>query len=225
MNNISQINFLEENRQVNFDWHIARVSRFLQYDNNRNLDNILVYAAVDLRIAIERYLLELLVLLRMNGTDGEIFTPQEKRRIRSMKGIFALMQETDPFYRKTFRFTQLLCEFTPELPPLSIIDTAYLRRKWEELSNYCHKQLDPADTFTSQDQEFQRNGFALIREVLDRFWNWGQGRATGIISKSSMDEETLGVYNRFINDEIDENQVRISLRIMEPILRQRFSRR
>ena len=142
-----------------------------------------------------------------------------------MNRVFAIMQETDPFYRKTARFTQLICEVTPELPQISIIDTGYLRRKWEELSNYCHKQFYPADTFNSNDREFQKNGFTLIREVVDRFWDWGRGRATGIIQKSSMDEDTIRVYNRFINDEIDENQTRISLKLMEPVLRQRFRNR
>ncbi len=60
---------------------------------------------------------------------------------------------------------------------------------------------------------------------MDKFWDWGRGRATGIISRSSMDEETLSIYNRFIRDEIDEKQVRISLKIIEPVLRQRFRKR
>ncbi len=225
MNISPTILFLKENRQVTFDWHIARVIKWLQYDNNRFLDNILIYAAVDLRIAIERYILELLILLKYDGNNTDIFTSQEMRRIRSIKGIFAIMQETDPFYRKTARFTQLICEITPELPTISIIDTAYLRRKWEELSNYCHKQLDPSNTFESNNREFQKKGFALIREVVDKFWDWGRGRATGIISRSSMEKETLNIYNRFIRDEINEEQVRISLKIIEPVLKQRFRSR
>lgn len=225
MNQPDNLSLLEENRQVTFDWHISRVIKWLKFDGGRFLDSVLIYAAVDLRIAIERYILELLILLKYDDNHEQIFTESELKRIRSMKGIFALMQEVDPFYRKTFRFTQMICEFTPELPPLSIIDTSYLRRKWEELSEYCHKQLDPIDTFDSSDREFQKIGFKLIQEVLDKFWDWGKGRATGILSRSSLDEDTLGVYNRFISDEIDENQVRTSLKIMEPILRQRFKRR
>ena len=47
MNLPNLTNFLEETRQVTFDWHIARVYQWLQYDTNRFLDNVLVYAAVD----------------------------------------------------------------------------------------------------------------------------------------------------------------------------------
>ena len=68
MNNSPAILFLEENRQVTFDWHIARVIKWLQYDNNRFLDNVLIYAAVDLRIAIERYILELLIFTAVRLT-------------------------------------------------------------------------------------------------------------------------------------------------------------
>lgn len=212
------IPLIEEPRHVTYDWHIVRVINWLRYDNNRYLDNILVYAAVDLRIAIERYFFELLILLRYDGANTNIFTPEEIDRIRSIKGLFALMQEIDPVYRKTVRFTQIICEISPEIPPMSIMDTSYLRRKWEELSEFCHKQFEIKDTFLSPNREYQKAGFALIKEVVDKFWDNGRGRNTGLIPKQNMNQETLNIYKRYISGIIDEQQTKKEFICIKPYL-------
>ncbi len=132
---------IEEYREVTFDWHKARVVKWLKLDNGRFLDNILVYANIDLRIAIERYILEFLIILK----DLQL-SNKEKERCRSINGIFALMKDADPEYRLTAEFTKIIASITPEIPEITIIDTGYLKRKWEELSEYCHKQIEPDES-------------------------------------------------------------------------------
>ena len=208
---------IEEPRQVTYDWHIARVIKWLKYDNGRMLDNILVYASVDLRIAIERYLLEFLAILKSHN-----LSTKEKRRARSISGLFALIQETDQYYRKTAEFTLIICSITPEMTEISIVDTGYLRRKWEELSNYCHKQLEPAESFESRKREFQIKGFELVQEVVNRFWDWGRGRAFGLVLPDTMEEETKFIYDKFVSNEITADQANTMLKLIDPILRSRF---
>jgi hypothetical protein len=156
--------------------------------------------------------------LRYDGTDTNLFTPEEINRIRSIKGLFALMQEIDPVYRKTVRFTQIICEISPEIPPMSIMDTSYLRRKWEELSEFCHKQFEIKDTFLSPNREYQKAGFALIKEVVDKFWDNGRGRNTGLIPKQNMNQETLNIYKRYISGIIDEEHTKTELKCIKSAL-------
>lgn len=56
------IPFLEAPREVTFDWHIVQAKKWLEFDGGRELDSILVHAAVELRAAIERYIQPLAVL-------------------------------------------------------------------------------------------------------------------------------------------------------------------
>jgi hypothetical protein len=139
------IPFLEAPREVTFDWHIVQATKWLEFDAGRELDSVLLYAAVELRAAIERYIFELLYLLKEGELSGD-----EEKRCRSITGIFALMKETDSFYRKTIEFTKLVISITPGLPEITVVDTAYLKRKWQDLSEYCHMQFRPEETFRSQ---------------------------------------------------------------------------
>ncbi len=47
---------LANSRRVTSAWHLQQAKRLLDFDAGRHLDTVLVYAAVELRAAIERYL-------------------------------------------------------------------------------------------------------------------------------------------------------------------------
>jgi hypothetical protein len=211
--------FIEASRNVTFDWHIVQVRKWLQFDGGRELDSVLVYAAVELRAAIERYVFELLYLLKERS-----FSADEEKRCRSISGIFALMQETDPYYKKTVEFTKLVVAITPGMPEVTVVDTAYLKRKWSEVSEYCHMQFHPEQTFESLGKEFQKRGFALIREVLQKFYEWKVESNCAVLVRSSLPEEVRVVYDRFTRSEIDAPQAKRMLLLMEPALRNRLRR-
>jgi hypothetical protein len=119
------MDFLTQTRDVTYDWHMIQVMNWLKFDAGRELDNTLIYAAFELRLAIERYFFELLFLMK-----GCVLTPEEEGRCRSTGGIDALMKKTDENYRKTFEFTKIFASMQPGLPEITIADTRYLRRQW-----------------------------------------------------------------------------------------------
>jgi len=213
------IPFLEAPREVTFDWHIAQATKWVEFDAGRELDSVLLYAAVELRAAIERYIFELLYLLKEGKLSGD-----EETRCRSITGIFASMKETDPFYRKTIEFTKLVISITPDLPEITVVDTAYLNRKWQDLSEYCHMQFRPEETFRSQGRKFQKQGFALLREVLQKFHEWKVESNCAVLARSSLPNEVRDVYDKFIREEIDVSQAKKMLVLMEPVLRARLGR-
>jgi len=214
------VSFLETPRDVTFDWHVVQAKKWLAFDARRELDSVLVYAAVELRAAIERYVFELLYLLK----EGKLSADEEKR-CRSITGIFALMKETDPFYRKTIEFTKLVISITPGLPEITVVDTAYLTRRWQDLSQYCHMQFHPEQTFESRGRKFQKHGFALIREILQKFQEWRVESSCGILARSSLPQEVRNVYDRFLREEMDAGQTKRMLILMEPVLRSRMGLR
>ena len=81
--------FIEEKREVTFDWHMGRVLKWLECDNGQELDSMLVYASVELRCAIERYLFELLVLLK----KPDDLTADEAKKCKSKNGVLAVMKK------------------------------------------------------------------------------------------------------------------------------------
>ena len=112
---------------------------------------------------------------------------------------------------------------TPGLQEIAVVDTAYLNRKWQALSEYCHMQLRPEETFRSEYRKFQKRGFTLIREVLQKFHEWKVESNCAVIARSSLPEEVRDVYDRFIREEIDVGQAKRMLVLMEPVLQARMN--
>src|SRR3972149_7142271 len=210
---------IEERRQVTYDWHLAQVIKWLKYDNGRELDSVLVYSSVDLRIAIERYFFELLLLLKHNN-----LTAEEQSRCSSKEGILDLVKETEPVYVKRAKFTNLIAAVTPDFPRVAIVDFRYLINRWHTLSGYCHKQLKPKESFDSENRGFQKKGFRGIKETVDYFMELERSRVFGLIDPKSMPLETKNVYDKYIKDEIDEEKAKGMLKIMEPVLSERLIR-
>jgi hypothetical protein len=207
---------LDAPRQVTSEFHLLQAQRLLEFDAGRELDTVLVYAALELRAAIERTLFELLYLVRELEISDEVIA-----KARSMDGLQALLREADSTYRKTMEFTRLVAQVTPGIPAVNLIDTGYLRRKWQELSEYCHLQFRPDRSFESPNREFQRRGFRLLHEVLERFIGWYKTGSMGLIKRSTMPEETRAIYDKFVAGDIDADQARRILVLAEPVLRQR----
>ena len=211
------ISLLEERRQVTFDWHIAQVIKWLKFDNGRMLDSVLVYASVEARCAIERYLFELLILLEHPAN----LTQEQERKCRSKEGMLKVMKDIEPQYMKRAIFTNLISSVASVWPKVVIIDFKFLNRMWHSLSEYCHKQLRPEESFDSENRVFQKKGFAEIRDLVDRFMKWEYAAAFGIVDKSSIPPEVWDVYEKYAKDEIDEREAKTMLDLMEPVLRTR----
>jgi len=208
--------FVEEKRGVTAEWHLRQVVKWLKYDKGRQLDNVLVYASFELRCAIERCIFETLLLL-----NGDELTPEQQDRCRSKRGMMDLMQESDAQYRKSFEFTKIYFEVVLNSDEVKPINTAFLSRKWGELSNYCHKLLEPDKSFNSPGRKFQKKGFKLINKVLESFSTL-EGYLGGYLQPASMSSNLKSVHNRYINREIDEEGLRRTLDLMAPVLRKQI---
>ena len=83
-------------------------------------------------------------------------------------------------------------------------------------------QFHPERTFGSLGKEFQKQGFALIREVLQKFHEWRVESNCAILARSFLPEEVRVVYDKFTRSEIDAAQTERMLVLMEPVLRNRM---
>ena len=204
------LRFLERQRGVTFEWHYDQVKRWLDFDGGRHLDSVLVYASFELRCAIERYLLELLVLLSDEGFSPEL-VKGTKRITRNFKKLLARIE---PYYGKRVEFTNIVSSLTPGLPKVHQADLSYLMNRWNDLSAYCHKLYEPDESWRSPNSKYQKKGFQLIEDIIDVVDGWFRVGERGILSKESMPPDTADVYSMFIESKIDSGQVRRMLDLL-----------
>jgi hypothetical protein len=181
------------------------------------LDSTLIYCAVDLRIAIERYVFELLVGLY----DFKLENAKEKRIKSLTSEIFKFVKRDFPDLPKRLMFVNhVLSVCSPELKT-AIPDITWLERKRGNLSDYLHQQLRPEPNLKSMNKDFKEKGFILIKEIIERFREW-LFYPTVWMPVEKMTQEVQDLYQSYITDQIDDNAVCTQLNLMKPVLNQRF---
>lgn len=126
-----EIKFLEEERQVSSAWHYIQAKKWLDFDRGRESDSVLVYTCLELRAAIERFWLELILTLN----DGQL-SEKDTARCRTKKGLETVLKEIEPELRKWIQFSNILCAYdgVPQYPMVDVKDLISIR---SELSQYC----------------------------------------------------------------------------------------
>jgi len=176
-----------------------------------------VYAAFELRCAIERLLFETLYLFK-----GRSLTEEEVKRCRSIEGLMAVWREYDSDYRKTLRFSWIVASVAPDMEPVEEIEPGKLHRYWRDLSEYCHSQFRVSDSFGSPNRQFQLQGLRLIEDILQELRIWKPEMWHGVIEIDSMPPEVRDIYDAYLRNEIDDQSAATRLDLIQPLLRARW---
>lgn len=119
--------------------HAVRASRWLHDFRNRPSQMALVYAAVELRLEIERLIIE---VLRVVGT-GALERGAFQESIASLSGIEAKIYALQGRQREIDSKVQFLNLFEQAIGGSRVypaLQVGQLRRMWHEVSEYCHVQ-------------------------------------------------------------------------------------
>jgi hypothetical protein len=186
-----EVEFLEEPRQVTSAWHYLQAKKWLEFDEGRELDSVLVYACLELRAAIERFWLEIILTLN-DGKLGE----KDSARCRTKKGLESVLKGIEPKLRKWILFSNKLCSYdrVPQYPMVEIKDLIRTRSK---LSQYCHFQMNPYETWESTNRDFQRHGFSIIKDAIAKLGEWFGTGTRGLTIKKDLPEEVKELWNKY----------------------------
>lgn len=180
-----------------------------EHDKNSNL---LVYACLEARNAIEQLWFEIYILLKGGSMAKDEFERIKKRQ----DGWAAAIKEFEPQYRKLAQFAAITMKLDSRVPYNIVVwDFKKLVRIWNRLSEYCHAQghLGP----TIENKEWVSSGLNLVNEVYNYFSTQLRGAANGVLRPENMTPNARMVWEDFVSGAIDEGQVETRLRLVAPL--------
>jgi len=213
---------LREPRQTSGDYHAAAGMAWRRYGEKDSLHSPLAYSAFEFRLAIERYVFEVYYLvLRDKLISAGDLPDEDLGKIDSFSNLIRLLHENAGNklrLRRAFIFNRVFARvFTPLLQRLSIPDIGKFHKYWQQLSNYCHRQLQPEITWESED--WIKKGYKLLNEVESYLWEVSVKEGYGWVSKSSLTSNLQEERERFINDpKITEEQLELRMKLIKPAL-------
>lgn len=204
------------NRKAVSDWHLKQSIELKKIALTKNSSTALIYSSLEARNTIERFIFEMSIL----STGGK-FTDEQIEMAQQQHGIYKLLEDTMINYRKFMEF-QNMCFVASGIPINFLIpDIRLLKRLYTSLSKYCHCQLDPAITIDNISGDWFIKGYSLIDETCD-YLDKLMSSIRGSFERNSMPLEVKELCDEYIQDKIDRVTVEIRLKLMQPVLEQRF---
>ena len=206
-------------RETSAEYHILSARSWRQTGESKRLHTPLVYAAFEYRCAIERTAVELYATMRddIEGAD-------DMSKIGSFGALLSRIREigggNEKLLQRTLIFNRIVAEFAPLEKPLAMPSPSKLHDFWTKLSAYCHRQLHPGKTWELP--EWVERGYGLLDEVDCYLVFLYVEHSFGAVPTSSLQPEVKQTKIDFLTERIDENQLRLRLKIMAPVLEDRL---
>ena len=213
--------YINNKREVTLEYHLLAAREWRRYGEQDQLHTPLIYSAFEYRCAIERFVFEIFVLMNRDDLLEGSLDINRVERFSSLVTIIHERAENRGRLYRMFRFNYLYVRHMMRLNvDISIPNLGTLKQFWQRLSDYCHKQMLPNETWDSKD--YVQNGYQLLNEVEDYFYQHLHERRFGWLRIESIPQEAQDYRLQFINEEITEDRLLTFFNLMRPILENRF---
>lgn len=208
--------FLTRRRHVTVEWYLDQAQQLLELAKKMHSATALVYSALEIRNAIERFVIEMSIVAK-----GGVLTDEQVRVAHRKDGAFQLLENAMSAYRKHIEFTNMILAINGAPFGIALPDIKTFKRLRTSLSQYCHFQLDPAKTVDHAEDQWFLKGEHSIKEAIALLSSLLQ-QPIGAINRESMPKEAQSLFDKYLSDEIDSKSARIQLKLMQPIFERRL---
>lgn len=208
------MDFLYTPRENDSLFHILTARKWLEVGRKEKLHTPLIYSAIEYRLACERVLFELYLFL---NNPSEFDREEEKRNIKSTSGLISAIHrvfENKGVLKLAQIFNQVYASFLiKDEVNIAIVDTGKLHSYWNHLSDLCHMQIEPNETWESEDWiEKHYKKLEEIDEYLSTIFN--NNTTIGWVQLNSIPEEALDVRKDFMDRQINKKSMERRLKMV-----------
>ncbi|MFH1213480.1 MAG: hypothetical protein V1681_05295 [Candidatus Neomarinimicrobiota bacterium] len=160
----------------------------------------LVYAALEYRICIERYLFEVLVLLKIDDV------PRKYEKLYRVGELSKTIYEIEPDFINKIKFTNIILSALRIDSHIFIPNMDYLNEIYGKLGAYLHTIKDPEKTVKKED--WWKNLSSLIL----RTQSYIEKMIKNDLGTFELNEYGLEIYNKWLNGKLSVSQLTLIVR-------------
>lgn len=176
---------------------------------------------MEFRCAIERIVLELYAVIANPPLELK-----DAHRLRSFTSIISELARdvgTKRVLRRVFQFNAVYCRDVIGLPfKLAVPDTGKLHRLWQDLSDYCHKQVDASMTWGSD--EWMDKSYRLLQDTEVLLVQLIEDERRGWVHPGSLPPEMREEREHFLTNDVSIDTLARRLKLIKPVVEDRLRR-
>jgi hypothetical protein len=180
-------------------WNVIQAATLMEEAKSRRSGSLLIYAALELRLAIEHLVFTIILVAKGNASAATL------RACHRPGGLFRELEKIAPLYARKCQFTRVLVSFHPEIPQGEAWDVRRLLRDHAALSEMCHARRSLRGMGAQPEPWDER--LALLQEV-HAFLAAGLKRDTAVLSFKGATPAALALWRKYARGKVSLTQVR-----------------
>ncbi len=196
-------------------WHFFQAVSWADLAKRTQRPSALHYGAFELRYGIEYLLFEILVLSNRGLTEEEY-----RKCVGDPHAMKKMLHSSQVEYGKRVEFTRILLDLDTRAPKLRFWKLEELFKFWGIASELLH--FVGAHSRTYGDGIWFVKCLARLESILDPLWVASTTTlGFGLLSKDTMQPEVQAAWEEFSAGTLKEEDLKIRMRIVQPILSER----
>jgi hypothetical protein len=180
-------------------WSVIQASTLIEEAKVRHSASLLVYASLELRLAVEQVMFTL-ILIAKGRAD-----PATLRACQRPGGLFNVLRQVAPLYARKCQFTAVLVAYHPEIPQGEPWEIKALFAHHSALSELLHAERNLRGMGALPEPWDQR--LALLEEI-HRFLAAGLKKDTAVLSFKGATPSALALWRKFAKGTVTLAEVR-----------------
>lgn len=189
-------------------WSVIQAGTLLDEAKARHSGSLLIYAALELRLAIEQLVFTLVLVAKGKADQATL------RACSRKDGLFRVLADVAPQYALKCKFSSVLSSFHPEIPQGAEWDVKTLQRYHVALSELCHAQRVIRGMGALPEQWDTR--LQLLEEI-HAFLAAGMKKDTAVLSFKGATPQTVALWKKYSKGRISLQDVRKRFAREKPI--------
>lgn len=190
-------------------WSVIQAATLLEEAKARHSSSLLIYTALELRLAIEQLVFTLILVAKGKADQATL------RACRRKDGLFQTLKAVAPQYTLKCRFANVLSSFYPEIPQGAEWDVKALQRYHASLSALCHAPLVIRGMGALPERWDEK--VALLEKV-HAFLVAGMRKDTAVLSFRGATAQALGLWKKYSKGRISLKKVKERFILAKPLL-------
>ena len=200
-------------------WHFFQAMSWLDLAKRTQRPAALHYAAFELRYGIEYLLFELLVLTNRGLTEEEY-----QKCLGDPHAMKKTLRSAEVDYEHLADFSRIVLSLDSKVPKLRYWKLEELFKYWGIASEFLH--FAGAHSRTYANEYWFVMSLARLESVLAPIWEVSTTTfGLGLIPRNEMEPEVLQAYHEFSAGNLKEEDLKIRMRLLHPLLKERMNRK
>lgn len=192
-------------REEETGWHVIQAMTLLKTaQENKGLRSFVVYAAFEMRQAIEQQMFTIIQLVSKERDKAALL-----RRCKKKDGLFRELAMAEHNYTELCYLMSVLAEAFPKLPPVGNWDIKQLKQYWQKLSGYCHS---PQSLDAKLNDRWYRAAIEDVLDVHNYFFRiMESSKGTGNLDMSNATPKAKKICGDFLSRRINRSELKAAI--------------